>query len=305
MRILFLGTVEFSRHCLNEVLKEGGDVVAVLSLAEERAGFHSDYADLSDVAAEYGLEVTRIRNINDPQTVALIQGLEPDVIFVFGWSQLISKTVLDIPPIGCIGTHPTLLPLNRGRHPVVWALVDGLEESGLTFFYMDEGADSGDILWQESFPITLDDDAQTLYKRIEGLASKAIKGFLPQLAQGTAPRFPQNHRHATYRRKRGEKDGQIDWQAPSMTTYNLTRALTRPYVGAHTYVDTKLMKIWRTVLPREPLPPSATSLEPGTVFAVREPEFDVRTGDGYLTVVEYDHQGRMPVAQGAKLGDCG
>jgi methionyl-tRNA formyltransferase len=302
LRTLFLGAVDFSRHCLEEVLKAGGPVAAVLTVSQEGAAFHSDYADLSGLTGQHGIPIHHIENINDASSIELIKGYEPDVIFVFGWSQIISKTVLDIPVMGCIGSHPALLPRNRGRHPIVWALVEGLKESGLTFFYLDEGADSGDVLWQRPFPISLEDDAGSLYLKIKALASDAIAEFLPNLQQGTASRRQQDHSQATYWRKRTQKDGEIAWSNSTMNAYNLVRALTLPYVGSHTYVEGKTLKIWRAALPRQPLPREAVDLKPGTVFDATANEFDVRTADGYLSVSEYEHEDRAVIAVGAQLG---
>jgi methionyl-tRNA formyltransferase len=302
LRILFLGAVDFSLHCLEEVIKAKGQVVAVLTLAKGDAAFHSDHADLSGLAGEKGIPVHYIGNINEDSTLELIKSHAPDVIFVFGWSQIISKSVLDIPAMGCIGTHPALLPRNRGRHPIIWALVEGLEKSGLTFFYLDEGADSGDILWQRPFPITVEDDAGSVYLKIKSLASDAIAEFLPSLQHGTAPRLEQDRSQATYWRKRGKRDGEIAWADPTMKTYNLVRALTTPYVGSHTYVDGKTLKIWRAALPHEELPKSAAGLAPGTVFAATDSGFDVRTADGFLTVNEYEHEDGAVIKAGVSLG---
>jgi methionyl-tRNA formyltransferase len=305
MRIVFVGTVEFSRHCVREVLENRGNVVAVLTLGREDASFHADYADLSDVALEYRIALYKIKNLNSPETIELIHSLQPDAIFVFGWSQLVSKAILDIPPRGCIGTHPALLPRNRGRHPLIWALLEGLEESGLTFFYLNEHGDSGDILWQKSFPISLYDDAGSLYDKIKMLATEAIRELLPQLENGTAPRVPQNDSEATYWRKRGQKDGEIVWEMPTMKIYNLIRALTRPYIGAHTYMAQKKMVIWRSRLPEGTVPVDASNVPPGTVFAQRQTELDVRTGDEYLTVVEYELIEEGEVTVGTRLGLLG
>jgi len=303
MRIVFIGVVEFSRHCLYETLKNGGNVVAVLTLSKELAKFHSDYADLCDVAAQYGIPVYKIdKRISHSEIVELIRSLKPDVIFVFGWSQIISKDILSIPPLGCIGSHPTLLPRNRGRHPLVWTLVEGLEESGLTFFYLDEGVDSGDILWQKRFRITLEDDARSLYEKVKELASEAIQEFLPQLEQGIAPRTPQDHSQATYWRKRTEKDGEIDWGSPTIKIYNLVRALARPYVGAHTYLGGQKVIVWRAQLPQAPLPTEVQNLEAGTVFSIAGTKLDVRTGDGHLTVLEYECLAGGAINSGAILG---
>lgn len=288
MRILFIGAVEFSRHCLKEILKNGGQVVGVLTLEKEYAlSQHADYADLSPITLAYRIPLVRVRQINDPGTIRRIPSFKPDLICIFGWSRIVARPILEIPRLGCIGSHPALLPLHRGRHPIIWSLVEGLEESGLTFFYLDEGIDSGDILWQRSFPIGLEDDAASVYEKIKQLASIAIAEFLPQLEQGCAPRIPQDHQRATYWRKRNEEDGQIHWEWPTIRIYNLIRALSPPYGGAHGFSNGKKMVIWRSRLPEGPLPPEASALPPGSIFFQTEEEFRVRTGDGYLRVLEY------------------
>ncbi len=302
MRIVFVGTVDFSRRCLQQVLDCGGDVVSVLTLAKEDARFHADYADLSEVSRRHGVPVRNIKDINDSENIEWLLSLKPDVIFVFGWSQLISKRILAIPSLGCIGTHPALLPRNRGRHPIVWALVEGLEESGLTFFYLDEGADSGDILWQRSFPISLEDDAGSIYSKVKTLAGEAIREFLPRLEKRIAPRTPQEHSQATYWRKRMEKDGEIDWSVPTLRTYNLIRALTHPYAGAHTYVEGKKLRLWRARLPREAQTPEGEKLSPGTIYSITESGFQVKTGDAFLSVFDYEPLENMELKVGSQLG---
>lgn len=301
MRIVFVGAVDFSRHCLEEILKNKGDVVAVVTLAKEDARFNADYADLSPVAERHGIPIHRIKKINDLQTVALLRSLHPDIVFVLGWSQLVSKAVLDIPPLGCIGAHPTLLPRNRGRHPLIWALVEGLSESGLTFFFLDEGVDSGDILWQKPFPIAMEDDASTLYAKAKSLASEAIKEFLPQLQKGNAPRIPQRSDQATYWRKRTEKDGEIQWNSPSQTIYNLVRALTHPYVGSHTFHNGAKVRIWRVAL-SIPSARKPTSGVAGTVLGLTGRELQVKTGDGSLRILEYETENGQIPNVGSLLG---
>ncbi len=303
MRIIFIGTVDFSRHCLKQILECSSDVIAIFALLRDYATFNSDYSDLGDVALFYGIPLYRIKNINKPENIELIRSLQPDIIFVFGWSQLISKQILQIPSKGCVGSHPALLPKNRGRHPIIWALVEGLDKSGLTFFYLNEGVDSGDILWQKSFQITLNDDAGSLYKKIIVLAREAIRQFLPQLEQGTAPRIKQDSNKATYWRKRNEKDGEINWIMPSIKIYNLIRALTYPYVGAYTFLANKKIKIWRAKIPQKPIPLEAMNLSPGYIFSSNNHIFNVKTGDGYLKVLEYEVSNGTSIKVGNILGE--
>lgn len=299
MRIVFIGAVDFSRHCLEEVLRQSGHVVAVLNPEHAHARFNSDYADLAPVASACDVPLYRVGKIGDPEAIELIRSLRPDVIFVFGFSQLIPAELLQIPPLGCIGTHPALLPRNRGRHPLIWALVEGLSESGLTFFYLDEGIDSGDILWQKPFPITLDDDAGTLQAKIKELATEAIRVFLPQLEKGIAPRRPQDHSLATYWRKRTRADGEINWAGPTLLTYNLLRALTRPYVGAHTFLENKEVIVWRSRLLSAP---AKWHGEPGEIVDKTPVGFVVRCGDGALELTEWECTEGVNLWVGARLG---
>jgi len=302
MRIIFIGTVDFSRHCLEEILRLGGNVTEVLTLDEEKARFNSDYADLEPVANQYGVPVHRIKNINDQETVKHIKSLDPDVMFVFGFSQLIKKEILDIPDLGCIGTHPALLPKNRGRHPLTWALIDDLTVSGLTFFYLDEGADSGDILWQKEFTISDDDDAGTLYGKIKTLASEGIMEFLPLLEAGSAPRIQQEQCKASYWRKRNEEDGEIHWAGTTRQAYNLIRALTRPYIGAHTFERENKVLIWRSRIFRGQVEiPGYEDARPGQVLTLPSPDFYIRTGDGILQVLEWESGPKTRIARGAIL----
>lgn len=298
MRIVFAGAVDFSRHCLGELFRQNCDVVGVFNPERQDARMNSDYADLAPLATAHGVPVYRIRKINSPESVDLVRSLDPDILLVFGFSQLISTEILKVPPLGCIGTHPALLPRDRGRHPLIWALVDGLGESGLTFFYLDEGADSGDILWQRPFPITTNDDAGTLYARVKELASEGIRELLPQLESGTAPRYRQDPARATYRRKRTEADGEIDWSGSALTVYNLIRALTRPYPGARTFAGDRRLVVWRSRLPS--LFPSSRPGLPGEVLHTTHDGLLVQSGDGVVELLEWECSGALKV--GTRLG---
>lgn len=302
MRIVFVGAVEFSRTTLEAVVAAGGDVVAVLTLPTELAARHSDFVDLGAVADEHGIPVHRIRQIGAPETIELLRSLEPDIVFVFGWSQLIPATLLDLPRLGFVGTHPALLPQGRGRHPIVWTLVEGHERSGLTFFFLDEGADSGDILWQRAFDVTLEDDAASLYRKIEELAVVGIHEIVPRLEQGTVDRIPQDDTQATYWRKRDDADRRIDWTQPSLTIYNLVRALTHPYVGAITGTPDGDAIVWRSRLSDDPLGAAERAAPPGTILSESGGEIVVRTGDTALVLTDVEPYDPTTFAVGRLLG---
>ena len=176
MRILFIGGVQFSASALQELLAMKANIVGVCTVSNSVV--NSDHFDLSPVADQFGIPTKLTPNINSQDTLTWIKDVRPDIIFCFGWSQIIKKPLLDIPPMGIIGYHPAALPYNRGRHPLIWALVLGLTETGSTFFFMDEGADSGDILDQKAVVILETDDAKILYERITQIAISQIRNFV-------------------------------------------------------------------------------------------------------------------------------
>jgi len=290
MRIVFIGTVSFSRACLEELFDLGADVAGVVTLEPGLRARAGDAADLAPLAGAHGVPVHEVRNVNDADVVQLIRSLRPDVILVLGWSQLLGPELLSIAP--CIGSHPALLPRDRGRHPITWALVDGLGESGLTFLWLDAGADSGDILWQKSFRIDEDDDASTVYARVEELGRRAIAEFLPQLEAGTAPRRPQDERAATYRRKRTDDDRRIDWTSPSRDVHNLVRGLSRPYVGALTRIRGEDVVVWKVQPMDGAVGEGLNAAAVGTVVEL-DGALAVRTGTGWVRLVEAEPADRL------------
>ena len=210
MKIVFFGAVKFYAAVLQHLLRRGDSVVGVC--AGPASFGNADFADLMPIALAAGIPARKIEDANHPDTLAWIGTLRPDVIFCFGWSRLIRRPLLELAPLGVIGFHPSLLPANRGRHPLIWALVCGLAETGSTFFFMDEGVDSGDILSQERVVISKDETAGTLYEKVVKTALRQIDGWIPALAAGVHTRRPQAAALGNLWRKRTERDGEIDWR---------------------------------------------------------------------------------------------
>ncbi len=281
MRIVFIGSVDFSRRTLAACLDAGARVVGVV--ARRESAFNVDFADLGHVAEPHGLDLLYTDRVNDPETLAWVEERRPDVIFCFGWSALLGKELLDVPSLGVVGYHPAMLPANRGRHPLIWALALGLESTGSTFFFMDQWADSGDILSQRKMPIAYEDDAASLYERMCATAVEQICEFLPLLEQGTFRRVSQDHSQANWWRKRGRADGGIDFRMDSRSVYNLVRALTRPYVGAHIETPGGDVKVWK-VRESEDAP---ANIEPGKVFWVEGGRVGVKCGKGAVELLEH------------------
>ncbi len=281
MRIVFIGCVDFSYHCLKELLEGKEDVVAVFS--KRTSPFNADYKDLQPLARRHHVPYHAVVNVNDGKWVKKIKSYRPDVIFCFGWSDLLKKEILQLAPLGVIGTHPAALPLNRGRHPLIWSLFLGLRESGLTFFRMNDKPDGGEIVSQKKFRIAPQDNAATVYKRIKGLATQQLKEFVPMLKTGKVKLHAQNGHVSNIWRKRSERDGLIDWRMSSEAIYNLVRALTHPYVGAHCVYRNKPVKVWQAKKTSCPL----KNIEPGKILGRTGRRLTVKTYDGAVELIDH------------------
>jgi len=281
MRILFIGAVTFSAKALSELIKMRAEVVGVCTLRESK--FNSDHADLSPIAEQARIPVRYTPNINSAENFNWVRDLKPDIIFCFGWSRLLQPQLLKFPPLGVIGFHPSALPTNRGRHPIIWALVLGLKETASSFFYMDEGTDSGDLLSQVKISIEPSDDAGSLYSRVTDIATRQLRDFVPLLIAGKIERFPQDHQLANVWRKRNFEDGIIDWRMTAVSIHNLVRGLTRPYVGAHFNYGKQQIKVWKTVVDQD----TPMNIEPGKVLAVYDDSILIKTGSGAIKLLDY------------------
>jgi len=282
MRIVFIGAVEFSLISLERLWAMNAEIVGVCTLQESK--FNADHVDLGSISEAYGIPWLYADDINSADTLSWVRDKAPDVIFCFGWSRLLKQDLLRLVPLGVIGFHPAALPANRGRHPLIWALVLGLEKTASTFFFMDAGADSGDILSQREIYIDDQDDARTLYDKVSQTALEQIEEFVPQLAAGKFQRIKQNEQLANAWRKRGFADGKIDWRMSSRSIYNLVRGLAKPYVGAHFIAGRKEIKVWKTTIV-EGVP---NNIEPGKVLANDSHGVVVKTGQGAIRLLQIE-----------------
>lgn len=284
MRILFIGCVLSSAVLLEELLSNGVDVCGVIT--KNQSEFNSDYADLSGICRKYSVPYVTVNNVNDTDSIDFAKMINPDYIYCFGWSELIKKEMLSIPKEGVIGFHPAELPNNRGRHPNIWAVVLGLKHTASSFFLMNEGADTGPIISQERIEIDYVDDAQSLYQKILDVAKKQVLQFSAELTNKTSVPIPQNPNTGNSWRKRGMRDGEVDWRMSSYAIYNLVRGLTKPYVGAHMIVKDNQYKIWRV---EEIIMSGIENIEPGKVLdVISETEFYVKAYDNVIHVLDCD-----------------
>jgi methionyl-tRNA formyltransferase len=282
MNIFFIGTVEFSKSALDKLVSIGANVVGVAT--KKQSSFNSDFADVSTICVKHNIPCHFLDDINSIESIQIIRALKPDVIYCFGWSSLIKEELLKLAPLGVVGFHPTQLPKNRGRHPVLWALVLGIEQTASTFFFMDKGADSGPILSQKIIPVDYNDDARTLYNKITLTALPQIEEFTNALSAGKYEKREQDHDQSNIWRKRGKRDGLIDFRMSSRGIYYLVRALTKPYVGAHIEKDGAEIKVWKV----EEVKCDTKNVEPGKVLESSGKTFLVKTFDGSVRILEHE-----------------
>ena len=282
MRILFIGTVEFSYKALKKLIELNAEIVGVCT--KNKSDFNSDFADLTPLCKQADVPIKYLDDVNSSENIEWVRGLSPDIIFCFGWSNLIKKDLLGLPKMGVVGYHPALLPKNRGRHPLIWALALGLNISGSTFFFMTEGADDGDILSQEKVEILYEDDAKSLYDKVSNIALRQIETFLPKLQNNSFEIIKQNNDLANVWRKRGRTDGKIDFRMTSRAIYNLVRALTKPYVGAHVEYNGQDISIWKV----EEVEFDQSNIEFGKVLENNGKSFIVKTYDKAIRIIDHD-----------------
>lgn len=282
MKSIFIGSVEFSEQALKKMIDLGVDIQGVIT--KDASSFNSDFVDLSKLALKFNIPYLFTKDINSLEVSDWIRKKEPDVLFCFGWSQLLKKEILDIPNIGVVGYHPAKIPENRGRHPLIWALALGLKETASTFFIMDEGADSGDIISQKSFKIDYEDYAEDVYKKMTRTALSQIEEFLPNLISNEIERVTQDLRSGNKWRKREKEDGKIDFRMSSSNIYNLVRALSKPYVGAHLVHEGSDIKVWRT----NPVDFQNKNIEPGKILDIKKENILVKTGDAAIWLLDHE-----------------
>jgi methionyl-tRNA formyltransferase len=287
MKIIFIGSVLFSATSLEKLISIGAEVVGVITKKESKV--NNDFFDLSSIAFKNKIPVYYTKDINCIETIDWVNEKKPDILFCFGWSNLIKKDILNIAPNGVIGFHPSFLPNNRGRHPLIWAKVLGLKKTGTTFFFMDEGADTGDILSQSEFEIDFNDDASILYLKMTNTAMKQIEDFHSKLINSSFTRTPQEKSAGNQWRKRGVKDGLIDFRMSTISICNLVRALSKPYVGAHIEFNEMPVSVWK-VMPDSNLNNklSIDNLEPGKVLKIQGQMVLVKTGDSAVWLTEHE-----------------
>lgn len=223
----YVSTTIDGLFALKILLKNNKKIDEIITLRRESSLSVSDYADFNPLAREYNISIRYINDINS-LTNELTNG-KVNCIFVNGWSQLISKEIINSAKHGCVGTHPALLPKNRGRAPIAWHFINNEIEGGISLFYLNPGADNGPIIAQEKFSILPTDNASSYYAKITKLGARLLLDNFDAIDNGTASSTPQDDSKATYLLKRGPNDSYLDFSLSAVEIHNQIRAVSEIY----------------------------------------------------------------------------
>lgn len=302
LRVVFLGTPEFAVPSLQALLAET-DVRAVITQPDRPKGRGRQVASpaVAGVAQAQQLRLLQPTRLRSPELIETLRAVAPDVNVTVAYGKIIPREVLDLPPLGSINVHPSLLPKYRGASPIAAAILNGETETGVTIMYQSMELDAGDIILQRRALIAPDDTTRTLEARLARLGADALLEALRLIASGSAPRIPQDHRAATYAGKLEKEHGRIDWTKPPADLVNLIRAMD-PWPSAYTTHRGGLLKVWRaTSADRSPGGEAGTILEVGGGSGIV-----VASGGGAVRLLEVQPEDRRRMsaddyARGARV----
>lgn len=296
MRILFLGTSTFAVPSLERLLRDPAHAVLGVVTQPDRPhgrGGRLALSPVKEAALAAGLPIYQPEKVRAKEFVQTIRDMEPEVLAVAAFGQIIPKRMLDIPRFGGINVHGSLLPRWRGAAPMQYALMAGDAETGVTTMQMDAGLDTGDILLQSVLPLADDDNLGTLEPKLAERGADLLMETLSRLSKGDCPRIVQDEGRVTYSPSLPPTVGALEWSRPAWDLHNLVRGVT-PRPGAYTFRQGRRLKVWKTAL----LGDEAVA-EPGIVQNIDRSGITVSTGKGALRLVEVQPESKAKMAADA------
>lgn len=288
MKVIFMGTPDFSVPTLEEIINAGHEVIAVITQPDKPKGRGKSVAfpPVKQKALEYNIPVYQPVKVKEESFTTVLKELAPDVIVVVAFGQILPKAILDLPKYGCINVHASLLPKYRGAAPIQWSIIDGEKTTGITTMYMDVGLDTGDMLLQGEVNIEPEETGGSLHDKLSAIGGELLVETLNRLEKGTIKRIKQDDSKSNYAKMLDKALGQIDFHKSAVEIERLIRGLN-PWPSAYTSFDDKTLKIWK-----------ARVLEgnfdgkPGEIIDVTKEEIIVFTGQGALGILELQLEGK-------------
>ena len=247
-----MGTPQFACPTLQRLIDRGDEIPAVVTQPDrpKGRGQKSVPPPVKELAERHGLPVLQPIKVRAPEFIESVREMNPDVVVVVAFGQILPKALLEIPRYGCINVHASLLPRYRGAAPLNWCVINGEIETGVTTMLMDVGLDTGDMLLKKATPIDPDEDTSSLHDRLSLIGAALLNETLDLLVQGKLVPEKQDEALSCYAPMLKKEDGLIDWTRDARTIRNLVRGMS-PWPGAFTYLDGKLVKVYRTRIAEE------------------------------------------------------
>ncbi len=294
MKIVFMGTPEFAVPCLQAIIDKGHEVLAVVTQPDRAKGRGNKLTPppVKVLAEQHQMKVLQPEKVKTPEFVEILKELAPDVIVVVAFGQLLSQAILDIPPMGCINVHGSLLPKYRGAGPIQWSIINGDKTTGVTTMYMDKGMDTGDMILKHEFEILDTDTYESLGIRMADIGAQALLDTLQLIEESKAPRTPQDGALATHAPMLDKNIGKIDWSKSAREIFNLIRG-TYPWPGTYSFYQGKKFKIFNVEMFNE----EAVNAEWGKVTEMGKDYMMVSCSRGFIKIKElqFENEKRMGV----------
>ncbi len=291
MKIIYMGTPDFAVAPLEAILKVGHEVTAVVTQPDRQKGRGREvqYSPVKECALSYGIPVLQPLKIKEKDAVEELRKYPADIFVVAAFGQLLSEEILNMPRLGCINIHASLLPAYRGAAPIQWCVINGEEKTGVTIMQMAKGMDTGDILLQKEVVLDEKETGGSLFDRLMETGAELIVEVLPKIEAGELTPVVQKEELATYAGKITKDMGNIDFAKSAVTIERLIRGLN-PWPSAFTHYKGKILKIWEADVVSECA--NAENPVPGTVIAMDKESFTLATGEGALRIRSLQPEGK-------------
>lgn len=306
VKIVFMGTPDFAVETLKSLIESRHEVAAVVTQPDKPKGRSGKLipAPVKEVALKYGIDVYQPAKAREAGFVEILKKIEPDVIVVVAFGQILPKEILTLPKYGCMNVHASLLPKLRGAAPIQWSVINGDEESGVTIMQMDEGIDTGDMLLVKRYKLDEKETGGSLFDKLASFGGPMILEVLDMAEKGSLNPVKQNHEEHTYAKMLSKATGKIDFNNTAEEIERLIRGLN-PWPSAYTYIHGKMLKIWDADIINEESADKAwdeeNSVKTGTIVALRKHDIVVKTKKGYLALKSLQLEGKKRMDTGAFL----
>lgn len=297
MKVIFMGTPDFSVGTLKALVEAGHEVVLAVTQPDKPKGRGKEmqFTPVKECAVEYNIPVYQPRRVREPECMEELRKYNADIMVVVAFGQILPKEILEMTPYGCVNVHASLLPKYRGAAPIQWSIIDGEEVTGVTTMQMNEGLDTGDMLLKVEIPIEAKETGGSLHDKLAEAGAKLCVETLKGLEEGTITPIPQGETTTAYAKMLDKQLGNINWNKSAMEIECLIRGLS-PWPSAYTNWNDKVMKIWDAACAV-----SESDATPGTIVKVNKDSFSVQTGNGVLEVRELQIPGKKRMDAGAFL----